>query len=85
MIFNIYVIGAILCLLWFLFAAILTFEKSVYDNSTEEGKSSINHMHETLESISPNNPQMAYVVISIMITLVWPVSIPFILYRMKFK
>ena len=82
---KIYFIGATLCLVWFLFAAIVTFEKSAYERSTEESKKAIDHMNKTLESISPDNPQMAYMVISLIITLVWPVSIPYILYKMKFK
>jgi hypothetical protein len=85
MILKIYFIGATLCIVWFLFAAILTFERSVYDNQTEEGKKSIDYMIETLESISPENPQMAYMVISLIITIIWPVSVPYLWYKMKFK
>ena len=85
MILKIYLIGATICLIWFMFAAIVTFEKSAYESSTEEGKKAIEYMHETLESISPNNPQMAYMVISLILTLLWPISIPYIWYKMKFK
>lgn len=85
MIFNIYVIGVVLCLLWFMLFAIVTFERSVYERSHEEAKKAIDHMHETLESINPESPQTAYFIVSIFITVTWPITIPYLYFKIKYK
>lgn len=85
MILKIYLIGASLCLLWFFLAAILTFEKRIYDTTSEEGRRSIDHMHETLESISPDNHQFAYIIISFIVTMTWPISVPYLFIKIRFK
>lgn len=83
--FKIYIIGLLISISWFFFAAVLTFEKKLYDSSSEEGKEAIDHMHKTLEDISPKNPQLVFFLISILVSLTWPVSVPYIMIRNRMK
>jgi hypothetical protein len=79
MIFQLYVIGICLCLLWFLYAAFLIFDKSNYEKSFDEVKKSIDDMHSVLFNMYPNNPQLAYFLFSIFISMFWPIMIPYII------
>jgi len=84
-IYSIYSIGVFLCVLWFFLVAVITFEKMVYDTTSSEGKKSIESMQEVLRNIYPDNPQLAYIIISLLITITWPISIPYILIKINFK
>ena len=82
---KVYLIGVIVCTLWFLFVALISFEKSIYDKSTESEKKHIDIMHETLKDINQNNPQIAFVIVSFIIILFWPITIPYVILQPKSK
>jgi hypothetical protein len=85
MIIKIYIAGIILCILWWSLLAFAVFENKVYDLSDDDGKKSIDELIEVLNGINSNNPQLAYVILTIIMTLLWPIMVPYMIYKWIFK
>lgn len=83
-ILRVYFIGAAICLFWFMIMALMVFEKWFYENSSQEGKMSIESLINNLKDMNPDNPQKVYFILSLFVSLFWPIMIPYIIYKSKF-
>ena len=79
MILKIYLIGFITLIIWWGLLALLVFEKHIYDKMGVAGKKAADEINEVINLYAPNNPQLAYIAFSLIISILWP---PILLYSL---
>lgn len=85
MILKLYILGVCLCTVWFALMAMLIFERWSYDKQSEEDRDSIDSIMNVLIETNPDNPQRAYLIISLIITIFWPIMIPYMMVKSRMK
>lgn len=81
MILKIYLIGLVVCIIWWTILAFAVFEEKVYQETDEKGKESIDELKEVLKEFKIRNIQFTYVILTLIATLLWPIMLPYILYK----
>jgi glycosylphosphatidylinositol transamidase (GPIT) subunit GPI8 len=85
MILKIYIIGLSIMLIWWAVLAFLTFNENYYDSIDSDDKKSIEELHDLLNHFSSDNPQKAFVIISLIVCILWPIFLPYIIIKNIFK
>jgi hypothetical protein len=84
MLFNVYIIGLVIMIIWWGLLAFLVFEESVYNKLDDETKNSIDELHETLTNFNTDNIQLVYLLLSFFACIFWPIVLPYMLYKRFF-
>jgi len=84
MILNIYIIGLACCLIWWGLLAFMVFEENIYNLADEGGKKSIEELREVLNDFNSSNPQLAYFLLTLVVSFLWPIMIPYIIFKKLF-
>ena len=81
MILKIYILGLVIMLIWWVVLANYTFNESMYNSTDESGKESLEELHDLLNHFSLDNPQKAFVIISLIVCIIWPIFVPYIILK----
>jgi len=81
MIFNIYIIGLIVMVVWWGILSILVFEERVYEKMDAGAQLSIDELRQTLEEMGSSNLQLTYFFVSMIASFLWPIVVPYLIYN----
>lgn len=81
MILNIYLIGIVICVLWWALLAFAVFEDRVYNETDENGQNAINELREVLSEFKIKNIQVTYIILTLIASVLWPIMLPYIIYK----
>jgi threonine/homoserine/homoserine lactone efflux protein len=81
MILKIYILGLVIMLIWWVVLANYTFNESMYNSTDESGKESLEELQDLLNHFSLDNPQKAFVIISLIVCIIWPIFVPYIILK----
>lgn len=81
MIYKIYIIGLILMIIWWAILAIMVFERNIYDKLDKDSQNRIDDLRFTLEEFKNDNLQVTYFFISLFVSFLWPIVVPYILFQ----
>lgn len=70
---------------WWILLAFMVFEERVYEISDDSGKQSIDELKDVLKQFSSLNPQLVYVLMSMVVSVFWFIFIPILVIRRIFN
>jgi hypothetical protein len=81
MILKIYIIGLVLSIVWWGILSIMVFEEKIYEKLDESTQFHINELRQSLEEMGSNNLQLTYFFISMFVSFLWPIFIPYLIFK----
>jgi len=81
MLLKIYVIGIVIMLIWWGLISLLIFEESFYNKLDNETKQSLDELYEVLENFNSKNLQLIYFILSMVASILWPLVLPYMLFK----
>lgn len=86
--YNIYLIGILLSIVWWMFLAYFVFNKKYDENSDQSLVKSIYDLQTTLQEAFPDKNlslQTTYLLLSLVVTFAWPVFVLLLINKKIFK
>ena len=72
-------------LIWCAVLAYFTFNERYYNMTDGDDKKSIDELHNILDEFNSEDPQKAFVFISFVVCILWPIFLPYIIIKNIFK
>jgi hypothetical protein len=80
MIVKIYIIGLFVMIVWWGILSLLVFEEKIYEKMDASTQLNIDELRQNLEEMGPNNLQLTYFFVSMFVSFLWPIIVPYLIY-----